>query len=148
MVRMLVRFDDVDMNYSIYPVGQRRREETCHTSPNDPVETREVCTCPERSWFMPCISTITSPARLDAFTATLRATTVSCSPPERKNLWKYRWRLEADHCLRCAAIRWNPAGLNSKQMRPINLQVSVGRLMKTNRQTVKGAIHRVAFAAH
>lgn len=54
-------------------------------------------------------------------------------------------RMGDDHCLSHAAIRWNPAGLNLKQMCPINLQVSLGRLMKTNRQRVKGAIHPAGF---
>lgn len=54
-------------------------------------------------------------------------------------------RMVADHCLSHAAIRWNPAGLNLKQMCPINLQVSLGRLMKTNGQTVKGPIHPPSF---
>lgn len=54
-------------------------------------------------------------------------------------------RMGDDHCLSHAAIRWNPAGLNLKQMCPINLQVSLGRLMKTNRQRVKGAIHPASF---
>lgn len=56
-------------------------------------------------------------------------------------------RMGDDYCLSRAAIRWNPAGLNLKQMCPINLQVSLGRLMKTNRQTVKGAIHPASFFA-
>lgn len=56
-------------------------------------------------------------------------------------------RMGDDHCLSHAAIRWNPAGLNLKQMCPINLQVSLGRLMKTNRQAVKGAIHPASFPA-
>lgn len=50
-----------------------------------------------------------------------------------------------DHCLSHPAIRWNPAGLNLEQMCPINLQVSLGCLMKTNRQTVKGTIDPASF---
>lgn len=56
-------------------------------------------------------------------------------------------RMVADHCLSHAAIRRNPAGLNLKQMFPINLQVSLVRLMKTNRNTVRGAIHPPRSAA-